>query len=187
MYEGVDTVVLQNELAFHDELPVEWEQALAPFDDFTLNGLEDANVALLQASVASEEHPARDKNDELLPLANELARLDFKLNLVLQLLGNLAPRRELPPATAVKFNALGASWQPRGARSPVGAQGILRIRLRSALPQPLAFAAEVIASSDKEVSVRYLRLSEVAAELIQRLCFLQHRRQIAGARRSRTT
>ena len=96
---------------------MEWEQALAPFDDFTLNGLEDANVALLQASVASEEHPARDKNDELLPLANELARLDFKLNLVLQLLGNLAPRRELPQAAAVKFNALGASWQPRGARS----------------------------------------------------------------------
>jgi hypothetical protein len=186
MYEGVDTIVLHSELAYHDELPVEWGAVSKPLDSFTLNGLEEANIALLQACVAVEEHPARDKNDEFLPLANELARLDYKLNLVLQLLGKLGPRREMPAPTPVRFNALGASWDARGVLPAVGTQGVLRIRLRSALPESLGFGAEVTDVNGVEVTVRYLQLSEAAAELIQRLCFLQHRKQVAGARKSRS-
>ena len=30
MYEGVDTVVLYDELAYHDVLPVQWKAAVAP-------------------------------------------------------------------------------------------------------------------------------------------------------------
>ena len=87
MYEGVDTVVLYDELAYHDVLPVEWKPLPRPLDRFELIGLDESNTLLLQACIAVEEHPARDKDEDLGPLAGELARLDFKLNLVLQLLG----------------------------------------------------------------------------------------------------
>jgi len=187
MYEGVDTVVLHNELAFHDHLPVEWVARPQGFDSFTLTGLDEANISLLQACVSSQETPVRDKHDELLPLANELARLDYKLNLVLQLLGTLVPRAEPAALSDIRFNTLGASWRATAAAPAVGAVGTLRIHLRSSVPEVLGFACEVTDIIGAEVSVRYLQLSERCAELIQRLCFLRHRKEVAGARKSRVS
>ena len=34
MYEGIDTVVLYDELACHDVLPVEWKRLPRPLDRF---------------------------------------------------------------------------------------------------------------------------------------------------------
>lgn len=109
MYEGVDTVVLQDQLAFHDVLPIEWQPAAGPLDPAMLAALDAGNITLLQACIAVEEQPAGDKNEELLPLAHELARLDHKLNLVLQLLGRLMPAGASVTVAALRFNALGVA------------------------------------------------------------------------------
>jgi hypothetical protein len=185
MYEGIDTVVLHDELAFHDQLPLEWQARADGFDNFTLSGFDDTNIALLHACVLADEQPVRDKNEELVPLANELARLDHKLNLVLQLLGTLMPKSPPTARSEVRFNTLGASFHASASTPAIGASGLLRIHLRSALPEALNFACEVTAVSGNEVSVRYLRMSERCAELIQRLSFLKHRRDVADARKSR--
>jgi hypothetical protein len=185
MYEGVDTVVLHNELAYHDQLPVEWYDRPAGFDSFTLSGLDSSNIALLQACVSGDEQPVRDKHDELLPLAHELARLDYKLNLVLQLLGTLVPKAAPTTLCEVRFNTLGVSWRVSGAPPAVGAIGTLSIHLRSALPEVLCFPCEVTDANASDVSARYLQLSQRCGELIQRLCFLRHRKDVAGARKSR--
>jgi hypothetical protein len=86
MFDGVDTVVLYDQLAYHDVLPVQWLALPAPPDRFELIGLEESNILLLQACISVEEHPARDQNEDLGPLAGEIARLDFKLNMIMQLL-----------------------------------------------------------------------------------------------------
>src|ERR1700688_3147519 len=99
MYEDVDTVVLDNELAYQDVLPVQWMALWEPPDRFDLLRLEGDNLLLLQACVAAEERRERDKNEELGPLAAEIARLDFKLNLVMQLLAKLVSKHRMPPAT----------------------------------------------------------------------------------------
>jgi hypothetical protein len=119
MYEGVDTVVLDNELAFQDVLPVQWMAMWEPPDRFELLGLEEANLLLLQACVAVEEHPARDPNEDLGPLAGEIARLDFKLNLVMQLLAKLVAKDRMPPATPILFNGQDAA--ARRSRPAAGA------------------------------------------------------------------
>jgi hypothetical protein len=186
MYEGVDTVVLYDELAYQDVLPVQWQASARPCDRFELTGLEEGNLLLLQACVAMEEHPARDKNEDLGPLAGEIARIDFKLSLVLQLLSRLVQREPMPAPCPIQFNALGASWAPLGAPPPVGSHGLLRIELRSSLPQPLELPAEVAALEGSTVQVRFPELSEAVAELIQRLAFLRHRRHIAGVRKARS-
>lgn len=186
MTEGIDTVVLHNELAFHGEYPLEWLPHSGAHDSHTLESLDAANVALLHACIASEEQPVRDKNDELVPLAAELARLDYKINLALQMLATLVAR-DAPPmrSRTVRFNALGATWtavEPVPAR---GDYGTLRIRLQASLPQCLELAAQVSEVDGAETSVRYLRVSEHCGEQMQRLCFLRHRKQVAGARKSR--
>jgi hypothetical protein len=185
MFEGVDTVVLQNELAFHDELPVAWEPASGTPGPELLASLDEANITLLKACVAVEEDPAGDKQEDLIPLANELARLDHKMNLVLQLLGRLLPPDHAAKSVRLRFNALGVSWHASGALPRVGERGIVRIRLRSALPEQLQFAVSIAALSGNEVEAQHLALSERCAELIHRYCFLKHRKAVAGARKSR--
>ncbi|HTP39000.1 MAG TPA: PilZ domain-containing protein [Steroidobacteraceae bacterium] len=186
-YEGIDTVVLNDELACHDVLPVSWQALDTLPAPFRLAGIDESNTLLLQACVAMEEHPMRDKNEELGPLAAELARLDFKLNVVLQLLGRLVTRDQSVPAVNVTFNAQGASWTPAGPLPGIerGKLGLLRIQLRSSLPQPLEIPAEVLAVQQDEVKVAFVHVAESATELLQRLAFLRHRRYVAEARKSR--
>jgi Atypical PilZ domain, cyclic di-GMP receptor len=185
MYEGGETVVLYDQLAFHDVLPVQWMALPAPPDRFELIGIEESNVLLLQACVAVEEHPAREQNDELGPLAGEIARLDFKLNLVMQLLSKLVSPHKMPPPTLIDFNGLGASWICVGQPPHIGEHGLLRVQLRSSLPQPLELPAEVVGVDSGTAKVKFAALSEALVELIQRLAFLRHRRQIADARKAR--
>jgi len=185
MAEGVDTVVIENELAWQDVLPVQWMPLWDPPDRFELIGLEESNLLLLQACIAVEEHPARDKNEDLGPLAGELARLDFKLNLVLQLLAKLVSAEHISPPTSIQFNALGASWTALGPTPAVGEKGVLRIQLRSSLPQPLELPAQVSEVSGATVHVKFPELPETNVELIQKLAFLRHRRHIADARKAR--
>jgi Atypical PilZ domain, cyclic di-GMP receptor len=185
MDEGVDTVVLYDELAYHDVLPVQWQGLARPLDRFELIGLDEANLLLLQACIAVEEHPAREMSEELGPLAGELARLDFKLNLVLQLLAKLVSQDRISTPTTIQFNALGASWTALGPTPPVGEHGVLRVQLRSSLPQPLELPAEISAVSGATVRARFPELPEGSVELIQKLAFLRHRRHIADARKAR--
>jgi hypothetical protein len=185
MFEGVDTVVLHNELAYHDVLPVAWEPLEPPPDAFRLAGLEEANLLLLRACVAVEEHPARDKHEDLHPLAHELARLDFKLNLVLHLLATLVDRDVQGNPVPVQFNALGASWQASGAPPALGSRGLLRIRLRGSLPQSLDLYGEITENQGGGMSAKFLSMTPTVAELIQQLCFLKHRKQVAVTRSAR--
>ena len=185
MLEDADTVVLENELAYQDVLPVQWTALWEPPDRFDLLGLEEANLLLLQTCLAVEEHPARDSNEDLGPLAGDIARLDFKLNLVMQLLSKLVTKDRMPPATPIMFNSLGASWTCVGQTPPVGGHGLLRVQLRSSLPQPLELPAQVLAVEGSTARVTFPGLSHGVAELIQRLAFVRHRRHIADVRKAR--
>jgi hypothetical protein len=185
MQEALDTAVLDNELAYQDVLPVQWMAMWEPPDRFELLGLEEANLLLLQACLAVEEHPARDNNVDLGPLAGEIARLDFKLNLVMQLLAKLVSKDRMPPATSVLFNSLGASWTCIGQTPPLGGHGLLRVQLRSSLPQPLEVPAQVTAVDGSTAKVKFVGISAGVAELIQRLAFVRHRRHVADARKAR--
>jgi hypothetical protein len=185
MFEGVDTVVLHDELAYHDILPVVWEPLAQAPDAYRLASLEETNVLLLRACVAVEEHPARDKHEDLNPLASELARLDFKLNLVLHLLATLVERATPGNPVPVQFNALGASWQERGTPPALRSRGLLRIRLRGSLPQSLDLYAEITENQGGGMSAIFVSLPPVVGELIQQLCFLKHRTRVAGSRNSR--
>jgi len=62
---------------------------------------------------------------------------------------------------------------------------VLRVQLRSSLPQPLELPAEVSAVTGATVRVKFPELAEGTVELIQKLAFLRHRRHIADARKAR--
>ena len=180
MSDFTDTVVLYEELAVQDVLPVLWRPAAAPPDPQSLAGLSERNYQILQAWDDLEDRGPVELSDENSPLGTELQRLDRKLSLLLELVGQiLCVNQPRPPAVAVRFNALGAEWCPSQAPPEVGAPGTVEIYLRECVAQPLRFAGSVTAVTSDELTVRFVPLEDAVASLIGRIAFRRHRRQIA--------
>jgi hypothetical protein len=188
MYEGVDTVILSNELAYQDQLPVAFRPLRRLPEDAETNAFADRNVRILQVCAALEDHGTLEKQDETAPPSTDLARLEVKVNLLLELVGQLlAAHTRRPEPVMVRFNALGAQWKANDLLR-VGEQGLLEIWLRESLPQPITFAAHIThVAADGNVKASFAPPGEATADLIEKLAFRRHRRQVAGARKPRRT
>jgi hypothetical protein len=187
MYEGVDTIVLYDELAYEDVAPVQWLPVPADPDTNVRSSYHERNVRVLQSLIALEEHGQLEKaTDENLPHAADLARLDKKVNLLLDLVGHLlAQSQKRPPALPVRFNTLGASW-----RNPtpltVGENGVLQIYVRDCIPDPLRLVGKVMQSdASGKTKVRFAPLGDPINDLLSKLAFRRHRRSIAEQKHPR--
>lgn len=186
MYEGVDTVILNNELAYEDLLPVAFKPLAKPLDLATVTALTDRNLRMLQVCAILEEHGAVEKKDESSPHAADILRLEVKVNLLLDLVGQLmAAQLPRPAPTVVRFNAQGALW--KASEPPrVGQHGMLEIWLRDSLPRPLALPANVTqVSAEGQVKATFVPPGEATSDLLEKLAFRRHRRQVAGVRQPR--
>lgn len=184
MFDGADTVVLYEELAFQDVLPVQWRASPGALDADAAASLGERNLQVLQAWDAMGEHGPVEKPDENSPYAADLMRLERKMNLLLDLVGQiLAANRPRPAPTSVRFNALGAVWRGTPPLPEAGAQGILEVYLHDCLAQPLRLPSRVTnVTPDGNVKARFLPLGETVADLIEKMAFRRHRRQVAGTR-----
>jgi hypothetical protein len=183
MFDGADTVVLYNELAYEEVLPVTWA-ALSGTLDAAAAGFAERNVRLLQALAAIEDHGVADKPDESAP---DLTRLDFKINLLLDLVGQLVvANRPRPAPVAIRFNSQGALWHAPAPLPAAGTLGVAEIHLRDFLAEPLRLVGTLTqVSTDGELTVRFAPVGEPLADLLERLIFRHHRRQVAGIRQPR--
>lgn len=184
MYEGLDTVVLYEELAYEDVLPVSWKKLPEPFDPALMGSYADRNLRVLQALSALDEHGQPEKADENSPHAGDIMRLDLKVNLLLDMVGALlVASRPRPRPTSIRFNAKGGVWQSIPPFPELGAQGFLEIYVRDSIAEPLRLAGRIASvGPDGRVKVRFAALSENVADLLEKLAFRKHRRQVAGIR-----
>jgi hypothetical protein len=184
MFDGSDTVVLYNELAYEEVRPVKWVPLAGSVDAALAASFTERNVRLLQALAAIEDHGVSDKPDDSSP---DLARLDFKINLLLDLVGQLlVANRPQPAAVPIRFNTQGAVWHLDAPLPQVGGRGILEIHLRDFLAEPLRLMGTLAkVSPAAEATVRFEPVGEPVAELLERLIFRHHRRHVAGIRQPR--
>ncbi len=185
MYEGVDTIVLFEELAYEDVLPLMWRVSATPPTDLVRRSFAERNLKLLQACAALEEHGQPEKLDERSPYHADIIRLDMKVNLLLDLVGQiLSASKPRPEAMSVRFNALGATWQHKGVLPADGSSGVLELHLREFIVDPLCLSGRVVGVSNAgSVKVKFDNPGEAVADLIEKLAFRRHRRQVAGARK----
>jgi hypothetical protein len=187
MFDGRDTIVMFDKIAYEELLPVRWRALPEPVSDLMAHQLADRYLRVLQAIDALEEQGRLEKADDESPHSADIMRLDMKLNLLLDLVGQLlAASEQRAQATQIRFNAMGAhfAWaQPLA----VGARGILEITLRGVVVQSLNLPAEVVSGAPVgQVRVRFVALGETVADHIEKLVFRRHRRKIAGARQQST-
>jgi hypothetical protein len=89
MFDGRDTIVIFDKLAYEDLLPVRWRPQAEPVGDLQAQQFAERNLRVLQACDALEEQGRLEKASEESPHSADIMRLDLKLNLLLDVLGQL--------------------------------------------------------------------------------------------------
>lgn len=171
-------------LVCEDEVPLEWSSVDALPSEQQMGARHVSNDALIHACEALEEaHRPPDDGSEV---AHELIRIESKLNLVLELLGEwLRTQSDVPPVRRIRFNASGIEWQgPDGP--PAGTLVRIRFHPCRVFPRALELFGEVVRSTPDEgglrTVVKLLGMSQGVADGIERLVFRRHRREVAQIR-----
>ncbi len=173
-------------LIFEESLPLGWTAGPLA-EGVTLARLNADNHQLLGAESSLDEVRVHEAlKDESPALVHELQRLEYKMNILLRLVSDLALRSSgLPPVQKVRLTSRGLEWF--GEQTPaVGSTGLLALYVNPALPQPVQIpcvvAGERLQDSLRAAQLRFSGLSDAVVEMLDKLIFRHHRRLVKGAR-----
>jgi hypothetical protein len=77
-------------------------------------------------------------------------------------------------------------WQGYAPLPEMGSQGVLEIYLRDFVAEPLRLFGRIASvGPDGRVKARFIPPGEHISDLLEKLAFRKHRRQVAGARNPR--
>ena len=127
-----------------------------------------------------EQRPA--KNNELDgAIVQEIARLDARLDILMELVGRiLMPDADAPPAIPVRFNAYGLS-SPSLPDLPAGTPVRTRIHFDHCRALPLQLDGE-LGEAGSHRFVAFTGIDESLRDGLERLVFRHHRRRVAKTR-----
>lgn len=154
----------------------------APPAAAALASINDRNANVLVAVAALMDRRV-DTGEDDNALSQEVARLDAKLNVLMEIVNRLLlPQSALPPRISLRFNGLGAVLPWEGLPS-VGQPVLLKLHFDVVRALPLELPGIRQAGPlDGKGFVAFEGLSEPVRDEIERLVFRQHRRQVAEAR-----
>lgn len=180
---------LGDRIVFHGDLPIAWQPVEQDPTRAELAGLNESNGSLLRLFSVLDEHfsePA-DGNPEI---QQALSRLDAKLNLVLDLVGEVLARQlQLPRPHQIALSELGVHWlepKPEALPARAGQKAYIDLYLKPEFPRPLRFFAQLAVSGRTEKGLRFSAqfrgMGEEVQDGLAKLIFRQHRRMIASQR-----
>lgn len=151
-------------------------------DPAALALINDRNTNVLVAVSALMDRRS-DTGEDDSPLTQEVARLDAKLNVLMEIVNRLLlPQSVLPPRIPVRVNAAGAAL-PWDGLPPVGTPVMLKLHFDVCRALPLELPGVRLAGpTDGKGFIAFEGLTESVRDGIERLVFRQHRRQVAEAR-----
>ncbi len=178
-------------LAYEDEAPLGWKPLKQLPDGVELQQLNAQNAHLLQADASLDEHRGvAESKDDSQPVFQELHRLEFKLDIILRLMSTLIEQQQgLPARRRFRMYAQGLEWIESAPTLEQGALGLVSLHINRALPYPVELPCELIttfpAGEETALRVEFRGLGTLVTDLLEKLVFRHHRRQVAEARHSR--
>jgi hypothetical protein len=166
-------------LVLEESLPLRWRVVETPA---TAARTLLANEETLRVILSFDEHhvEASDENPEFV---QDLQRLETKINLILELVSQVLARQlQLPEALPVRLSAHEIEWETSSAPA-VGSSVLLELYVCTRYPRPLFLTATVQGFANGRVRAVFDDLGESVQDLLERLIFRHHRRQIAATRR----
>jgi hypothetical protein len=140
------------------------------------------NVTLLRALATIEALQPEKEIDQGSGMGKALERLEFKIDLALNLVAKLLTQNTtLPPACNVLMSSVGLEWACK--KTPVeGEEILIHAYISPKLPQPLILPARVTAvrpeGDGARVYATFTHLSEEVQDWLSRTVFRYHRRSI---------
>lgn len=172
-------------VVYEDRLPLAATVLSSPWESSQRLRLEQANVDLLKTLVALEEGSSDSNGEE--EKDPDLQRVEFKVNLVLDLVARLyMDHLALPPLTPVRLSGETLEWLETPAPAP-GTWLQVQLYISQRFPQPLILlgsAEPSAADSAYPCCMRLDGLSQPLQDALERFIFRHHRRLVAYQRRS---
>lgn len=144
---------------------------------------ELANQQIMKVVLGLDE-VAHDMPDDAGELGQELQRLDFKVNVLLELVARLVSHNvPLPEPRRITLGPESLQWSAPQASARVGQALRLKLYLDQRFPSPLCLAGEVVAleplADACQVTLALAPMSEYSRELFEKYLFRCHRRHVA--------
>jgi len=172
-------------LCYEASLPFAWRALDAVPDAAHLAYWNEYNEVALRGMAGLDEF-SNQSPDEHGAQGHELSRLEFKVNLVLDLVGQLLAQQLILPETVwLKIGARGVTWSSLEAPA-LATPLLLQIYLTPNYPRPLELPATVVNHEVQAVGARctaaFVGCSEPVQDWLEKLIFRHHRRSIAHTR-----
>lgn len=173
-------------LLYEDSLPIRWREAGRELSTAQIVRTHQANERVLRSLAALDEYRAEGGDEEHAHVAHDLSRLDFKLNLLLDMVSRLLVEHvAMPAAVPVKMSAGAIRWRSAAA-PPVGSLLGIDLYLNPAYPSPITLYGEVRqvlpVEGGYQVDAHYRDMSDAMRGWLEKLIFRHHRRQVAHSR-----
>ena len=125
--------------------------------------------------------------------APELARIEHKLNMVIDLMLQLLCQFQTQPeSVSIQMTAQSLQWSSMQAPPAVGDHLLVDVYLSQGYPKPVRFygcVESVQPDADRLSTVlfRFEQMGETVLDSLERLIFRQHRRRVAKTRRDKNS
>ncbi len=169
-------------LAYTDNMSISWKVVDYHPDDSHLALVNESNESFLRAVSAISEF-TKDLSDVAPGLSHEIARLDLKLNLVLDLVSQLVYKQlDIPDICRVTVTSGEVMWGADNVPPP-NKMIFVQLYIQHGTPKPLCFYGQVVTSVDDFASgkarVNFVGLSGPVQQWLDKLIFRHHRREVA--------
>jgi hypothetical protein len=178
-----------NELTYEDRIPLAWRALPEPATSADLAHLYEAALSRLNAILAVGEAAPADHLEDAGSRAQETARLEARVNLLVAMVGELlAVHRPPPAARSVRLGGQWVEWEEMAPPAP-GEIVALDLYLSPTIPDPVRLPAEVktveeSSGGGKRVRAVFPDLSMSMQNGLEKLIFRCHRRRIAEQRKA---
>ncbi len=173
-------------LTIEDYLPFRWQKVDVSEIDELSHSLQMQSSTVIK-SILSFEHLPTEPRDDSHELASDLQRLDVKINLLLEMVGQLlATGQTTPERHQIKLNINGVTWHCTGDVPNDGDVVHVEIYPSTGLPKPISLMGMVSSVKKHQqvtsVTIIFLELQQGFRDDLERMIFLHHRRLIAQQR-----
>jgi hypothetical protein len=177
-------------LCYEDILPLRWRRSSDALPLARSLAINLGNEQLLRHLAAVDEFRSESGDDDS-QTAHDLHRLESKIDLLIDLMGEFIARQSaLPEAVPVRMSAETLTWTCASAAAPaMGDRVEAEIFLSTRYPRPLVMYGSIESVQAEErgqvrVSLRYGELSDGVRSALEKTIFRHHRRLVAHARQS---
>jgi len=174
MDNDLDNSSLGDAVAYTLNAPLSWSS----ISDEDQSNLDESNEKTLRVLLSLNELPVEHSED--------IAALDFKLNIVMELMSELLSQQlKLPSKKKVRLGANQLVWKLDKNNVPTLNDEIeVSVFMHASYPKPLLLRGKVISIDSDCCVLDILEQSEVAQEILEKFIFMHHRHAIALTRQA---